>query len=587
MVKSEADKFQPVAALLKAWSVPFDILRLDQQHLDASYLFDRSGAIRYGTVIWVADLSSYDDQEIASLEEATHAGTSLIVVDSRFLDSTLDRLLGVKFKEFYTSTDTFQVTQEHYITRNMAAGRGTSPGLSHDYSDRLWVQPTSAEVLIAQGQHPLLTVNQLGSGISAVWLGSPNLSLLCDSTFWRSLFFRSLVWSLGYVVVPNLDYANRIIFELDDWGTADKSFLSYWRYLEPSEETIRQDLIVALQRHHGIASAEVDTGYVDRQSKRVVSPWTQKFTDQYGLHQDYASTRQGLKDAVDAGVLDIESHGWTHMEPNLESPPGPWWTADLAGEGSMVGWYAEFADQRRGEEVPAVTQIYHMERSLAELQTDFGEQALELKPGNNSWSKSQFTNTAGLAARVGFGLFHGDKASYYLDHELVLDMADVVPDFNTAYDLLDVLNPDRWPDHLDGPVILGFHDRDIALDHNFMERLFAALPTSYKTIGTNQYIGILHTQISSSPDSQGLQFTFALDSHYCAYFVNHSSSWQLWLSDPLREQLATSDRKVLIDDKAVGTKAADLNREILIIDLPPGLGTHSWKLEASKNSKAP
>jgi len=123
----------------------------------------------------------------------------------------------------------------------------------------------------------------------------------------------------------------------------------------------------------------------------------------------------------------------------------------------------EFADQRRGQEIPAVTQIYHMQRSLAELQQDFGKQTLELKPGNNSWSKSQFNNTAGLAARVGFGLVHGDKDTYYPDRELVLDMADLVPDFNTGYDLLDVLHPERWPNHPDGPVILGFHDRDIAL----------------------------------------------------------------------------------------------------------------------------
>ena len=34
LVDHEKDDFQPVAALLKAWSVPFDILRLDQQHLD-------------------------------------------------------------------------------------------------------------------------------------------------------------------------------------------------------------------------------------------------------------------------------------------------------------------------------------------------------------------------------------------------------------------------------------------------------------------------------------------------------------------------------------------------------------------------
>jgi hypothetical protein len=585
VVGSEADNFQPVAALLKAWSVPFDILRLDQQHLDATYLFRRSGEIRYGTVIWLADSSSYGGHNISSLEEATRSGTGLIVVKSRFLDSTLSQLLGLKFKDFYASTDTLQLTNKHFITREIAAGKSAPPAQRSDYSERLWVQPTKAEVLIAQGQHPVLTVNQPSLGAAAVWLGPPSLSALCESAFWRSLFFRSLVWSLGYVVVSNVDYGRRIILELDDWGTADKGFLSYWRYLEPNEETIRQYLMEPLQRHHATASAEVDTGYVDRQSRRVVTPWTQKFTYLYGLNQDYASTRQGLKNAAEAGVLDIESHGWTHMEPDLESPPGPWWTADLEGEGSMVGWYAEFADQRRGEEIPAVTQIYHMERSLAELQEDFGQQALELKPGNNSWSTSQFNNTAGLAARVGFGLFHGDKATYYLDHELALDMANVVPDFNTGYDLLDVPNPERWRDHPDGPVILGFHDRDIALDHNFMERLFAALPTTYQTLGTNHYVAIIHTQISSSPDREGLHLTFAHDSHYCAYFANHPSSWRLWLSDPLREQLAALRLHVSIDSKPANIKPADFSSETLTIELPAGVGIHSWQLSALKNGQ--
>jgi hypothetical protein len=587
VVSGAADKFQPVTALLKAWSVPFDVLRLDQQHLDATYLFRRAGEIRYGTVIWLADPSSYHEQNMASLEEATRAGTGLIVVNSRFLDSTLGALLGLKFKDFYASTDSFQIKKEHFVTRDIAAGRISPPTQNHDYSERLSVEPIKAEVLIAQSQNPVLTVNELGQGSAAIWLGPPTLSVLCESAFWKSLFFRSLVWSLGYVVVPNVDYGHRIIFELDDWGTADKGFLSYWRYLEPSEEIIGQYLIEPLKRHHGIASAEVDTGYVDRQSKRVVAPWTRTFTDLYGLKQDYASTKKGLKNAVEVGVLDIESHGWTHMEPDLESPPGPWWTADMAGEGSVVGWYAEFADQRRGQEIPAVAQIYHMERSLAELQEDFGQQALELKPGNNSWSASQFNHTAGLATRVGFGLFHGDKATYYLDHELALDMANVIPDFNTGYDMLDTLNPERWPDHPDAPVILGFHDRDIALDHNFMERLFAALPANYQTLGTNQYVGILHTQINSSPNSEEFELTFVQDSHYCAYFATHPSSWRLWLSDPFREQLSNLHLQVSIGDKPASIKTADLSNESLTIDLPAGLGTHSWKLVATKTSKRP
>lgn len=582
LVVSEADKFQPVAALLKAWSIPFDILRLDQQHLDASYLFRRDGGIRYGTIVWVADPPSYSGQDSASLEEAVHSGTGLIVINSRFLDPTLAKLLGLKFKELYTSTDGFQLPQRHYLTRGMTAEVASSVQ-THDYSDRIGVQLAGAEMLISQSQHPVLTANQLGPRTSALWLGSPNLSVFCSSLFWRNLLFRSLIWSLGYAVVPNLDYSHRIILELDDWGTADKGFLSYWRYLEPSEQTIRESLVEPLKQHHAVASAEVDTGYVDRQTKRVVSPWVQQFTDLYGLHQDYASTRQGLKDAANSGMLDIESHGWTHMDPDLDSSPGPWWTADLAGEGSVVGWYGEFADQRRGNEVTAATQIFHMEQSLAELQQDFGKEALELKPGNNEWSKSQFDNTAALAARVGFGLFHGDKDTYYLDHELVLDMANIVPDLNTGFDLLDALNPQKWPDHPDGPLILGFHDRDIALDHHFMERLFSALPADYKTAGTNQYIGILHTRISSVTDSAAWQLSFDLDNHYCAYFASHSSSWQLWLSDPLREQLAALHLEASVDDKPSGMQVGDFAHETLTIDLPPGLGPHSWRLEAAKN----
>jgi hypothetical protein len=578
VVNRETDKFQPVAALMKAWSVPFDILRLDQQHLDASYLFERSGEVRYGVIVWVADLSSYDRQDFVSLAEASRAGTGLIVLGSRFLDSTLTKLLGMKFKEFYTSTDNLQVVKPHYITRQIVAGENDALAQRGDYSDRLWVQPTTAEVLIAQGQHPVVTLNRLGSETSALWLGPPNLSLLCDSIFWRNLFFRSLVWGMGYLVVPNIDYAHRVIFELDDWGTADKGFLSYWRYLEPSAETIREDLVRPLKRNQAIASAEVDTGYVSRQSRRVESPWAQKFTDLYGLHQDYASTQQGLKTAADSGVIDIESHGWTHMEPDLDSPPGPWWTADLAGEGSVVGWYGEFADQRRGGDIPAVTQMYHMKRSLEELQRDFGRQPLELKPGNNSWSKSQVNHSAALAARVGFGLFHGDTATYYLDHELVLEMANIIPDFNTGYDILDVLHPERWPNHQDGPVILGFHDRDIALDHHFMDRLFAALTSDYKTLGTNQYVGILHTQINSSMKS-GLQLIFTEDDHYCEYFKDHPSSWRLWLSDPLRIALRASRPEVWMDGKSRDTSAADFDHESLSIEIPAGLGTHVWKLK--------
>jgi hypothetical protein len=587
LVDHEKDNFQPVAALLKAWSVPFDVLRLDQQHLDSTYLFRLSGGIRYGAVIWLADAPAYSNQDVDSLEQAVHGGTRLLVAKSRFLHPALERLLGLKFKEAYTATDPLRATEPHFITSELGAQKMDRLDVSWDFNNRMWVEPRTAKVLIDQDRHPVLTINQPEPESSAIWLGVPALSLLRDSAYWRQLFFRSLLWSLGYLVLPNVDYSRRVEIEIDDWGTADKGFLSYWRYLEPNEETLRQHVIVPLEKRHAVVAANVITGYVDRKAKRIASPWVQKFTDLYGLQQDYASTLRGLKAAVAAGVLEIESHGWTHMQPDLESPPGPWWTADLAGEGSADGWYTEFEDQRRGTEAPAIVQLFRMKRSLESLQEDFGQRALELRPGGSGWSKSQFNNTGRVAAQAGFGLFHAEPDFYYyLDNDLALDMTGIGPQVGTtSFDRLAELHPERWPPHPDGPAMLLFHDRDIALQADFLERLLSALPPVYGTLSVNEYIGILHAQIDSS-SADGWQVTFGFDPHYCAYFETHASSWRLWLSDSLEERLkGQGEVQVSVDNrKPLRIKAADLVRGAITIELPAGTRTHVWKLERAVTS---
>jgi|SRR5271157_701667 len=580
LVDHEKDDFQPVAALLKAWSIPFDMVRLDQQHLDNSYLFDREGRIRYGVVIWLADSPSYRNQDLASLEDAVRAGTSLLAVNSRCLDPALDRVLGLEFKSLYRANDVLRVTQPHFITGELAPKKGAQD--VYEDQDRFWMGTQGAAVLIAQGQHPLLTVNQLDHNASGVWMGTAHLAALRDSLYWRRLFFRALVWCLGYVVQPNVDYSHRIEIELDDWGTADKGYLSYWHYLEPSEETLRQHLIAPLVRRNAVVSANVITGYVDRKTKRILSPWAQQFTDSYGLHQDFASTQRGLKAAVDAGVLEIQSHGWTHMQPDLDSPPGPWWTADLEGEGSAGGWYVEFGDERREMEIPAIVQRLHFLRSLEYLEEDFGQHPLEFRPGGAAWSPSYVNHTGRLAAQAGFGMCHvGDLFYYYLDHGLVLDMMGIAPQTNAQYDR--PLHAELWPPHPDGPVMMVFHDRDLAYQPEFIERLLAALPAGYETISTNQYVGFLHAGIESAAND-GWQLKFRFDEPYCAYFGNHPSSWRVWLSDPLREKLKSLPSLVItVDGKPLNTvNTSDLVHENLTIDIPAGLGEHVWTLRQAR-----
>jgi len=532
-------------------------------------------------VLWLADLPTYKDQNLDSLNEAVHHGTSLLVVKSRFIDSSLEKLLGAKFKQAYTATDPLRITQKHFITRRLTEGGMGTPKTDWDFSSRFWIEPLGAQVLIHQAGHPVVTENQVEDTASAIWLGVPETSLLRDSSYWKEIFFRSLIWSLGYLIQPDIDYSHAIEIEIDDWGTADKGFLSYWHYLEPGEETLRSFLIAPLEKHRAVAAANVISGYVDRQSRRIVSPWGKIFTDAWGQHQDYASTRKGLLDAVAAGVLEIESHGWIHMDPDLDSPPGPWWTADLKGEASADGWYSEFADHRRGTEVAAIVQLFHMEQGFEAIEKDFDQRPLELRPGNGGWSKSQFNNSGRLAAQAGFGIFHAEPDYYYyLDPHLVLDMTGISPQFTTSFDRLDALQSELRPQHPDGPVMVLFHDRDIALRSGFVEDLLDTLPAGYKTISANNYVGILHAQVVSSTTDTEWQLTFDYENPYCTFFEKHPSSWRLWLSDPIREELQRlpSLRLTTDNDSKTSMQSADLSRQPLVISIPMGRNKHAWKL---------
>ncbi|MGI8958870.1 MAG: hypothetical protein ACR2IV_03720 [Bryobacteraceae bacterium] len=327
-----------------------------------------------------------------------------------------------------------------------------------------------------------------------------------------------------------------------------------------------------------VVGANVLTGFVDRNTHRVISPWSQKFTDVYGVQQDYGSTQRALKAASAAGVLEIESHGWTHMQTDLDSPPGPWWTADLKGEGSVEGWYEEFADSRRGTDAPALAQLFHMKQSIAELHEDFGVRPQSIVVGGSGWSKSYEHNSARVAAQAGFGLFMINPRYFYVDRDLALDMAGIALGGTIQYSR--ELHLDQWPVHRDGPLVQLFHDRDISLDHDFVEQMLAAIPNEMATVTVNQYVAVLHTQIES-PAAHGWQFRFHLYDPYCAYFKQHSSSWRLVLADPLLEKIRRAKAvSVAVDNQPSSrVSSTELSNQVEVIEIPAGLGTHTWKLE--------
>jgi hypothetical protein len=317
---------------------------------------------------------------------------------------------------------------------------------------------------------------------------------------------------------------------MDDMGNAQNSWLEHWHYPELSEDQIRHSMIEPLQAHHAILSLNIVPGFVDDGQHKIVPSWRQNFTDGFGTKQNYVSTKRGLDEGVAAGVLEIESHGWTHMQPDLTSPPGPWWGAPLMEERAEMGWYREFYDVRRNHEIPAAEQKFHMQQSADWIKNEFGQLPLEFSTGGNGISRSPDNNTWRIAAETGYGYYGG-----YLGHDLAVEgRADSNADFGGSDDVPLLL-----------PALPDGHDRGVAHDPEGFAKVFDKYP-GYLFTGLDEYIGYQHADIRLASGSDTL--TVMYDPHYCRALVAKPSSWDFNVADWLRPHL----QSIAVDGKNLG-----------------------------------
>ena len=95
LVQQPSD-FQFVAALMRTWGLPCDILRLDQQRLDRYHLLDREGRPRYGTILWNAGATKAMDQDLEVLQELVGQGASLVLIGDAVAHRRLAGLAGLR-----------------------------------------------------------------------------------------------------------------------------------------------------------------------------------------------------------------------------------------------------------------------------------------------------------------------------------------------------------------------------------------------------------------------------------------------------------------------------------------------------------
>jgi hypothetical protein len=560
-----------LCTLLKSWGLPFDLYRLDQQRFDAYHLLDRAGRPLHGTIIWNAPGAKLDSEAAALLRTLVHQhGVGLVAFSDSVNTPAVAELAGVSVAGSYKSGDALAFPGEHFITRGLNAQEPPPIAVSKLLRNK-WtitaaatavggveVKAPAASVVTRRGEHPFLTAREIAGGGRVVWLDAERTTAQIYKQSMRDLFKRTLVWVNGYALYA--EYPRSVLLAMDDMGASDKTFYSGWHYPSLTEEQIRVGLIEPLQRRKAVLTENVVTGFVDRRTRRVLNPWElQHVVDELdpAIIHDFASTKRGLDAGVKAGVLEIQCHGWTHLLPDLESAPGPFWSAPANSAVVKLNWYKEFGDVIRKIEVPAIVQRLHLQRALDCIETDFGVRPISLLCGGGTSSHSAVNNTMRIAAKLGIGIGQVEAACYY-GRDLCFLLEPVSPRLEWNY--TERLPAAAVPWTIDAPCWIGAHDRDVSVDLHSYERLLDDLGPGVRYMSYAEYCAYLHTEVDRNPaagNAPALRLRY--DEHYCRFFGTHASTWVLHLSDDARSALphAAPERQTVSISPGLGTHAVN------------------------------
>jgi hypothetical protein len=307
----------------------------------------------------------------------------------------------------------------------------------------------------------------------------------------------------------------------------------------------------------------------------VESPWSiEKFTDHFGNVQDYGSTKEGLDEGLRRGVFEMHAHrAWTHMTWDLDSPPGPWWDAPIAGEMAHGDWYEETYDARRDTQVPSndMLFLYKIGRDAIERQFGVTPLAVNIRPGT-----SLEHDNGRLAAIAGYGV---DRWHYVgTDYSILFSIPEICPEHITCHDLdlverteTEITSPTKnvrqtaTADLLAAKVV-GSRSIDLR------SRTWIESRKDKHWIGFNEFCAYLHSRIEVAADD-GLDIRIEYDPHYCRHFAGNPSRWTLQLSDRYLKKIGEKVRLSLDGE----TERCSLTQR-QTIKIPSGVGDRRVQL---------
>jgi len=605
------EDFLDVVTMLKIWGVPFDILRLDEQRLQINRFLDGLAKPNYGCIIWMADpdkLQGYSANYETLSRAVNEYGISLIALTDYIKTDAVAELVGVNYENVKQvklggNGDKFVVNGDHFIISGsnglilpdikLLAGssipeangitvEGAKPQDDMSTINLINCSVTgSATILGKIGDTPQFVVRDIDDDTKAIWIGGGH-DWFRKYPVMRKLFRESLVYSIGYGVF-NDNFENGFICIMDDVGCAEHSYSLTWHYPTPAKDTLIKYLIEPLEKYGFMMVQNITPGFANPETKMIESSWSiPPFTDIFGNWQDYGSTKEGLDEGLRRGVFEIQPHrAWSHMNWDLESPPGPFWGSP-DGEMRITDWYNEVVDVRRDNAaVPSNDLLFIYRMGIDAIKQAFGVTPLaaevrpgaELRPG-----KPGGYDNGRIAAIAGLGV----SRECYVGFDHIIEFRMMMPDQFTFHDL-DLTAQSDYPadeteagwdnllklttEQLMASKIAGGRRLNIHDNQDWIE----SRKDKY-WMGFNETCAYLHSDISDS-GIEGIAIEFTYDDHYCKYFEKKPSVWTLELSDGYKQKIGPA-ASLYVDGKQVTTVLSTSQK----VEIPAGLGLHKLQI---------
>ena len=607
------EDFLDVVTMLKIWGVSFDILRLDEQRLQINRFLDGVAKPNYGCVIWMADpdkLHGYSANFATLARAVNEYGISMIALTDYIKTDEVASLVGVKFENLKQTQlggkdEKFVIGGNHFIISGAAGltlpdvrqlagstipeSNGITVDSAKPREDITTINKVnctvigSATVLGKIGETPQLVVRDIDSDTKAIWIGGGH-DWFRKYPVMRKIFREALVYSIGYGVF-NDNFENGFICIMDDIGCAEHTYSLTWHYPTPAKDTLIKYLIEPLEKYGFMMVQNITPGFANPKTKMIESSWSQApFTDIFGNWQDFGSTKEGLDEGLRRGVFEIQPHrAWSHMNWDLESPPGPFWGSP-DGEMRKTGWYNEVVDVRRDHApVPSNDLLFIYKMGIDAVKKAFGvvPLAAEVRPGAElKEGKPGGYDNGRIAAIAGLGV----SRECYVGFDHTIEFRMMMPDQFTFHDL-DLTVKTNYPadqpeagwdkllklstEQLMASKIAGGRRLNV---HDSREWIDSRKDKYW--MGFNETCAYLHSGISDSgTDRFAIEFSY--DDHYCKYFEKEASVWTLELTDGFKQNFGEA-ASIYVDGKSINTSPGAIQK----IEIPAGLGTHRLEIVA-------